>query len=361
MNNKKNVPIVEVNDYHLELFPFWKLYIEELGNYHSKFYFPRKYHKEKIKKKNSGGTLGGNFETIIPRKDLHKLSELTTDMEGELVVFNTYQNPNDKYYHKFIKLVDHLCQRYTTAVIVFHGYEPNILKETDTISVLNKFKKSYPLFLHPNLSCHKYGYNYLNCIPIHSRIENTNILSNYDSINIGIIGTVCPVRNYNMIFEALQLINKYDINHKIKIFIIGARPLNNHTSFFNNLIQYVNDNNLNSQVIFCLDLPSVNFKYNLKLLHFIAPLPNLLDYYYTTLSGSIPLALSMSIPLILPNVMANQYNLSNQLVYTKHIYEVLLNLLHFDDIRYEKLKIDITNCYHHHDLTNKNMFSKLSI
>ena len=36
----------------------------------------------------------------------------------------------------------------------------------------------------------------------------TNILSNYDSINIGIIGTVCPVRNYNMIFEALQLINK---------------------------------------------------------------------------------------------------------------------------------------------------------
>ena len=131
--------------------------------------------------------------------------------------------------------------------------------------------------------------------------------------------------------------------------------------FFNNLIQYVNNNNISDQVIFCLDQPSVNFKYNLQLLHFIAPIPNLLDYYYTTLNGSIPLALSLSIPLILPAVLANQYNLSNQLVYTDHIYEVLINMLHITDVQYEQIKQGINDCYHNYDVMNKNIFKNLSI
>ncbi len=164
-----------------------------------------------------------------------------------------------------------------------------------------------------------------------------------------------------MVLEMLQLINRVIGDHPIKIYIIGATPSDKYLCYFENLKSYVIDHNLGHQVFFNLDQPSVNFKYNLQLLHFIAPVPNLLNYYYTTLNGSIPLALSFSIPLILPALLANQYGIVNQLTYTNHISETIDELLQMDDTKYNLLKQDMISCYNNYHTKNLDIFKSIQI
>ena len=64
MNRDNLVVVVEVNDYHLELFPFWQMYL----NYFEKqyiFFYPKELHKKKELGEIIGGTPGGLFRTLV--------------------------------------------------------------------------------------------------------------------------------------------------------------------------------------------------------------------------------------------------------------------------------------------------------
>ena len=70
---------------------------------------------------------------------------------------NTYLDKTSINYGLFMDVINCLHNNFTNLIMVFHGYQPSILKNNDLITIFNKFQRVIPLFLFPTITCRNFG------------------------------------------------------------------------------------------------------------------------------------------------------------------------------------------------------------
>ena len=302
----KTVPIVEVNDFHMEVFPFWKTYLEPLG-IQPVFFLP----KEKLLHKKEG-TFGGIYTKIVDTQHLHDISYLAYLKPCATLIVNSYVDTNSDNRPIFDWLIKNFHLRFKRLMMVFHGKPPNILHQPDIQCIIQKFESFTPVFLHPGLSRIVTQPPITVVLPIYTYpLPSPEI--NQGQINLGIVGTLWrDCRNYDMLIEALQTTPCPFLHVSI---IGGTVPWGNTQDY---LTDKARKAGVLNQLSFKLNLPTNDFLTEIQKLHFICPLIRAKDYLTKILSGCVPLALSLGIPLILRQSLAQAYQIPSQLQYYNH-------------------------------------------
>lgn len=335
------IVIIEVNDYHLELFSFWYLYLSYFKK-NFNFFYPKKLQGLKEKGDRTGGTMGGLFDIDTSSDKFKCLDKLFNEplISGDILILNSYIDNNNINYRKFIEIINIFSKRYPHLVLVFHGYHKSILKTSEVTNIFNLFKTTTPIFLFPKLDVPN------TLIPI-SNFKTTSL--NYQSpIKIGIIGTITPLRDYQSILEIAKLLHIRNQNCDIipiQFIILGAEPPPIFQQYLNYLVNTVKVLKLHDYIDININVTPRKLRKFINNLHFIAPLNISKDYSENTLTGSIPIAIDNNIPLLITHKICKIYNLNGQLCYYNSLLELLELIINLKDKEYYRLKISLKDIY----------------
>ena len=313
-----DIPVIEVHDFHLETLPFWEHYLGKTHTLH--YYFPLRRFMRK-----PNGSMGGVFQSVITKDKMHRLSELTDTMSGPFVIFNSVPLSTDQDWATFDTLTEKIAPAFPGAIMAFHGKHPMVLQRAEIQRVISRFRFFRPIFLHPSLSYLESNPPLTVCLPLLP--SQTRSLppppSKRDPLRIGVIGIIWEnCRNYDMLLETAVASASAQI--PIEYYIIGgipARPDGNRA--YREIRAKAQHKRVLHLLHFYLNLPSDRFHTVVSSLHFIAPLTLMPLYESIILSGSVPLALSLGIPLLLKESFAANYQLTDQIIYTHHLQETL--------------------------------------
>lgn len=349
-----NIPVIEVHDFHLETFPFWEHYLGKTHKLH--YYFPLRRFMRK-----PNGSMGGVFQSVITRDKMHRLSELTDTMHGPFAIFNSVPLSTDKDWAAFDTLTEKIAPAFPGAIMAFHGKHPMVLQRAEIQKIISRFRFFRPIFLHPFLSNLESNPPLTVCLPLLPR--QTRSLppppSKRDPLRIGVIGIIWGnCRNYDMLLETAAASASAQI--PVEYYIIGgipARPDGNRA--YREIRSKAQYKGVLHLLHFYLNLPSDRFHTVVSSLHFIAPLTFMPLYETIILSGSVPLALSLGIPLLLKKSFAKNYKLTGQLTYTNHLQETLPFLARLTPVSYWERVDSVYKNYETHHKGNIDSFRKL--
>ena len=172
-------------------------------------------------------------------------------------------------------------------------------------------------------------------------------------INIGIIGTIIPQRDYFHLIEISKLLRHSFNDPPIRFFIMGAHPPPIYNYYIDNLQKAIKLAQVEEYISISINVTSNKLLESLKVLHYIAPLANDTKYLYGTLSGSIPIAISHNIPLLINQPLSLVYGLDGQIIYQKKLIEIIATLIKFTPAKYRLLKTNLQNVYSNYN--NKNI------
>ena len=364
VNNNNLVAVIEVNDYHLELLPFWQMYLSDFNRNYLIFY-PQSIHFRKKRGEIIGGTPGGLFETMIDPSNLRSLSEITgpvktsqvNQLSGEFLLINTYLEPNATNYPLFIGLLDKFSSNFTKLIMVFHGYSPTILKESRLINIFKKYRQVFPVFLFPTFSRKVFGQYFLTLFPLTKLVDHH--ISYCLPINVGIIGTITPQRDYLHLIEIAKMVKANYKKPFLKFIIIGAHPPPQYNSYLQQIVNTIQICGISEYIEIHINVDSDKLNEYLTRLHYIAPLTKDIQYLYTTLTGSIPLAISQNIPLIISRQLAIIYGLVDQVVYQNSLMEVINYIINLSQNDYRKKQDSLLQVYHNYNIKNRETFKNI--
>ena len=89
------------------------------------------------------------------------------------MIINTYLDNTAINYGLFIEVINRLSSKFTNLIMVFHGYQPSILKNRNIINIFNKFQRAIPLFLFPTISSKNFGGHILSLLPISNFVTHS--------------------------------------------------------------------------------------------------------------------------------------------------------------------------------------------
>lgn len=329
------ITVVELNDFHLELFPFWDFYLKNIG-YQPEFFIPKQRFANK-----TVGTLGGIFSQVIHPSHIHDISDLAYLHPAECVILNSYIGLGEQNRAVFDWWIKNFNVRFQQLILVFHGKHPSIINSPDVKAITARFKDFRPIFLHPSLQRLVTRPRISVCLPIYTFRQVNNTIHN-GKIRVGVIGTVWrDCRDYEMLLNTLS---QTDCSF-IEIVIVGGTvPFGNTEEFIQKEAERQGVAHL---ITYHFNLPSQEFLEVLQTLHFVCPLTKSNEYKSTILSGSIPLSLSLGIPLILEGSIAGAYGIFSQIKYQKHLSEVIpiLRNIASNDVHYQTLKTHVRQSF----------------
>jgi hypothetical protein len=157
------------------------------------------------------------------------------------------------------------------------------------------------------------------------------IHSNYNSLNLAIIGAIRPHQKDKDLSLLLDLLKSPNL--KLNIYIIMRKMdwklISNRNKF---LREHPN-------IKFFPGLSTEKMIEKLKEVKFILPLTQQGGWFYwQRLTGTIPLAINLNIPLILDKKLAKIYNLEDcGLLYENKISEILESIISISEENYYKL------------------------
>lgn len=332
-----HIPIIECNPYHLELFPFWEAILKESG-YDPHYYFPLKEFMNK-----PAGTMGGVSTKVIPRNKLHPLSKLTDDMKGPFFIINSFVWSTAKEWPDFQKLTATLAKQFPSVLAVFHGRHPNVLLRNDVKAIMKPFHHFEPIFLHPQLRTLQTSPKLSICVPVYPiPTPQSYIPTPFTPIRIGVIGMLWSFcRDYEMLMDTVRRTAHLPIEY----YIVGGQPPPHHPNLYRELKQQAIREGTIHRMHFYLNTGAKRFHRTLSNLHFIAPLTKAKEYGTYVLSGSIPLAISLGIPLILSSYIAQAYRISGQYTYTHHLVEIIHQIASLTPQQHNRLRGNIRMTY----------------
>ena len=170
----------------------------------------------------------------------------------------------------------------------------------------------------------------LSCIIPFYRIYK-KVHSNYNSLNLAIVGAIRPHQKDKDLSLLLDLLKNPGLKLNIYIFMrkMDWKVISNRNKF---LREHPN-------IKFFPGLSTEKMIEKLKEIKFILPLSQQGGWFYwQRLTGTIPLAINLNIPLILDKKLAKIYNLEDcGLLYENKISEILESILSISEDNYYKL------------------------
>lgn len=356
------IPIIEVHDFHLETLPFWEHYLaERLPNYTLRYYFPIRRFMQK-----PNGSMGGVFQSVIPRNRMHRISELTDQMQGPLVIFNSVPLSTDKDWATFDTLTERIAPAFHGALMTFHGKHPMVLQRAEIQRVIARFRTFQPVFLHPSLRTLETSPPLSICLPLLPRLTAVSSQRNFPAppthrnpIRIGVIGTLWGnCRDYTMLLDTA--VDTVAAQLPIEYYIIGgipSRPEGDRA--YRDIRAKAQHRRVIHMLHFYLNMGSDRFHDVVSSLDFIAPLTFSPLYETIILNGSVPLALSLGKPLLLKTRFAHNYNLVGKHTYNGHLREVLPYLSQLTPNQYQDLEKEAQQNYTQHHSYNQGEFARI--
>ena len=134
---------------------------------------------------------------------------------------------------------------------------------------------------------------------------------------------------------------------------MGAHPPPIYNYYLDNLKNAIKIAQVDEYVNISINVSSNKLLESLKALHFIAPLTNDTKYLYGTLSGSIPIAMSHNIPLVINKPLSLVYGLDRQIIYQNKLIEIIDTLIKLTPDNYSLLKKNLQIVYSNYN--NKNI------
>ena len=170
----------------------------------------------------------------------------------------------------------------------------------------------------------------LSCIvPFYRQYKK--IHSNYSSPNLAIIGTIRPHQKDKDLNLLIDLLKTQNPKFNIYIFMrkMDWRVISNRNKFLKN----------HPNIKFFPGLSTEKMIEKLKEVKFILPLSQQGGWFYwQRLTGTIPLAINLNIPLIVDKKLAKIYNLDNcGLLYETAITEILESIMTISEEDYYKM------------------------
>jgi hypothetical protein len=170
----------------------------------------------------------------------------------------------------------------------------------------------------------------LSCIiPFYRQYKKIN--SNYNSLNLAIIGAIRPHQKDKDLSLLIDLLKNTEFKINIYIFMrkLDWKVISNRNKF---LREHPN-------IKFFPGLSTDKMIEKLKEVKFILPLTQQGGWFYwQRLTGTIPLAINLNIPLILDKKLAKIYNLEDcGLLYDSKISEILESIISISEENYYKL------------------------
>ena len=170
----------------------------------------------------------------------------------------------------------------------------------------------------------------LSCIiPFYRQYKK--IHSKYNSSNLAIIGAIRPHQKDKDLKLLVNLLKTPNLKLNIYIFMrkIDWRVISNHYKFMKN----------HPNIKFYPGLSTDEIIEKLKEVKFILPLSKQDGWFYwQRLTGTIPLAINLNIPLIMDKKLSKIYNLDNcSLLYETEITEILESIMTISEEDYYKI------------------------
>lgn len=183
-----------------------------------------------------------------------------------------------------------------------------------------------PVIDSPELRQQKSSY----IIPFYKSYDKMH--ANKDQNNFAIIGAVRPHQKDKDLSLLLELLEKYpDENYKIFVFMrkMDWRVISRRHPFLKN----------NPHIEFYPGLSTEKMIEKLKHVKFVLPLSKQNGWFYwQRLTGTIPLAINLNMPLIMDKKLAQIYNLEKaSITYEKSLCEILNKVLNIKQEDYYKL------------------------
>lgn len=226
-----------------------------------------------------------------------------------------------KAFDKTVSQVDSVIEDMYDMIVILTSREHklfNIKNKNKYLLICHVNTEVYDDFLQMSLTPLIEKTSFCN-LPVYY-IENNETRKNI----IGIIG----LSRYNIekkdIFDLYGFVKK-TVNYQ---FFIYSRPEPKLIMFFSSL----------PNITFRSNCPTENMITELKCAKFIMTVDKEGQFYQTTgLSGSIPLALSLNVPLIMSEKLNNIYELYGVITYDKTAHEIVDTINQIDDTVYNQL------------------------